>query len=213
MDEMDWDKLVKNHTPRSYRKGQAVYYQEGAENCVYLIKHGRVNVSVTNSQGNIHSLYVADAGCLFGESFCYKMGGSTTQASANCDTEIYAIPVDEFVNRVSQDAALMDNLVCTLVRKIQVLTYHIEQLAFNDSFTKVKNVLLALADTYGRVDEGGIVIDVRFTQQEVAGMASVSRVTAANAISAMQKAGVLSRRNGCAYIQDLVAFQNFSLEH
>ncbi len=212
-DEMNWDKLVKNHRLRSYRKGQAVYYQEGSENCVYLVKRGRVNVSATNSQGKIHSLYVADAGCLFGENFCYKIGGSTTQASANCDTDIYAIPTDEFVERVTRDADLMDNLVHTLVRKVQVLTYHIEQLTFNDSFTKVKNVLLALADTYGQVDEGGVVINMRFTHQEVAGMASVSRVTATNAMSAMQKAGVLSRRKGCAYIQDLVAFQNFAVEH
>ena len=90
----------------------------------------------------------------------------------------------------------MYNLTTTLVRKSQVLIYQIEQLTFYDSFVKVKNVLLALADTYGQVEERGIVIHMRFAHQELASMASVSRVTVANVMSAMQKSGVLSRRNG-----------------
>lgn len=211
LDSLQWGDLTRGHTPRHYPKGHMVYYQEGAEGCIYLVKQGRVNISVINSQGQIHSLYVADKGCLFGANYGYQKSGSITQARTTCDTEAYAIPWEEFQYRLARYPSLMDNLVVTLVRKSQVLTYQIEQLTFYDSFTKVKNVLLALADTYGQVEEGGVVIHMRFTHEEVASMASVSRVTVANVMSAMQKSGVLSRRKGRAYIRDLAALQNFRM--
>lgn len=211
MDGLKWGDLVQGHTPRRYRKGQIIYYQEGMEDCIYLVKQGRINISLINSQGKMRSLYVADKGCLFGENYGYQRVGSITQACANCDAEVYVIPQEEFHHRMEKYPYLMYNLTTTLVRKSQVLIYQIEQLTFYDSFVKVKNVLLALADTYGQVEESGIAIHMRFTHQELASMASVSRVTVANVMSAMQKSGVLSRRKGRAYIRDLTALQNFRM--
>ena len=72
MDGLKWGDLVQGHTPRRYRKGQIVYYQEGMEDCIYLVKQGRVNISLINSQGKMRSLYVADKGCLFEENYGYQ---------------------------------------------------------------------------------------------------------------------------------------------
>ena len=77
MDGLKWGDLVQGHTPRRYRKGQIVYYQEGMEDCIYLVKQGRVNISLINSQGKMRSLYVADKGCLFGKIMDIKEWGAS----------------------------------------------------------------------------------------------------------------------------------------
>ncbi len=96
--------------------------------------------------------------------------------------------------------ALMSEL---LEQYAEVLT-RVEHLVFSDAYRRVISVLLYLAKQFGEEKDGGVIVNHRFTQQDIATLVGVARETASNEIIKLEKKGLVE------YIDHSILFKSIS---
>ena len=71
--------------------------------------------------------------------------------------------------------------------KLVLAQQKIKELTFNDVFSRTASQLLKLAKDYGKKTEEGIVVNMRFSRQELAEMVGTTRETISRVISRFKK--------------------------
>ena len=80
--------------------------------------------------------------------------------------------------------------------------YRIENLVFGDAYRRVISVLLYIAKHFGEETKKGIIVDHRFTQQDIATLVGIARETASIEMSRLEKMGFIK------YIDHSMIFEN-----
>ncbi len=206
-----WDDLVPSAKLAHYKKNHIIYHQSSRTSTVYIVKEGRVNLSILSQEGAEKSLYVAGAGAAFGEVPIILDFGICAQATTKTDCQIYQVPGELFLQYVYGDANITKAFCQLAAKKILMLTGHIELLSFFDIHYRVCKMLVYLAHQYGVKTEGGLKIDMRFTHQELASMVGASRVSVTKLLNDLIKAEIIYRKDGKFLIIDPDKLLEYSL--
>ena len=203
----EWDCLIRDEEPLLYRKNSYLYYQGHAATDVFIVKTGRVCIAFYGMDGSEKQLYIAEHGCMTGESQCLTEETYSYSALAIVDSYVYQIPFERLKNKMMSDWSI--NLsVCRLMgRKHQVYLNQIKSIVLFDSQCRIAKILLDLCDQYGQPSADGILISIKFTHQDVAAMVGVSRVTVSNVFNMFSNAGILRRENGYFSVLDREQFE------
>jgi CRP/FNR family transcriptional regulator len=78
----------------------------------------------------------------------------------------------------------------------------IEHLVFSDAYRRVISVLLYIAKHFGQEESKGIIVNHRFTQQDIATLVGVARETASIEIGILEKKGLVK------YVDHSMQFSN-----
>jgi len=213
MPEADWSVLTEGLTPKIYKKGTIIYEQEAqpAPSHLFLVKSGRVRMDVYSSSGDCKSLYVAGPGTIFGEISPLDGLPNICCASASIRSEIYQIPHDRFQNAIRTNPQCAMNVMRIMARKTRLMANSIKQLTFGHSTARVAFAIMSLAYQYGTKTPEGIRLTMKFTQQEMADLTGLSRVSVSNIFTQLTKDGILSKHDGYWVIHGLDALQNLFL--
>ena len=186
-------------------KGATMLYNEGDSlGKVFLIESGRVNLFVADEKGNEKSVFVLGTGCIFGEIALLGEDVARTSAITASSAVLYEIPGDYIVERLKTDLALNQAIIRSLLKKIDLLTSQVEFICFYDSSYRVTENIYHMIGQFGKQDEdGGILIETRFTHQEMANLVGATRVTVNNAFLKMEREGLLEKRKNRVYVKDL----------
>jgi len=190
-----WEPLICDEEPLLYRKKSYLYYQGHAATDAFIVKTGRVCITSYSMDGSEKQLYIAEQGCMTGESPCLAEESYSCSALAIVDSYIYRIPFAKLKSKMMSNWN-MNLAVCKLVgRKNQVYLNQIKSIALFDSQCRIAKILLDLCDQYGQPSADGIVISIKFTHQDVAAMVGVSRVTVCNVFNMFLDSGILYRKD------------------
>lgn len=210
-DSSAWEALIPYAKRVAYKKNSIIYHQNSVAENVYIVKAGRVNLSILSHDGVEKSLYVVSAGSAFGEVPVISGINISGQATAKTDCEVYVVSAPVFLRYVYSDSKTMMALARLTAKKIHLLTGHIELLSFFDINYRVCKMLIYLAHQYGVKTEGGLMIDMRFTHQELASMVGASRVSVTKLLNDLIKAGLIRRKDGKFFIIDTAKLQAHAL--
>jgi len=200
--ELDWSALTAGLTPDTFFKGSYVYHQNQTSKFVYLIKSGRVNISIINSDGKVRSLFICGEGALFGEISAFSAPENCAQAQVVTDSLIYKIDKIKFNTILMNSNITAKNTAFILAKKVRVLTAQMESQMFPDAIKRVVNLLLYLAGQYGVITDRGIQLNIKFSHQEVANLIGASRVTVTNAFRQLAIEGITQKFKSRLYILD-----------
>ncbi len=101
--------------------------------------------------------------------FCYE-------TMTNCT--IVKIPKEKMVNYVKNKPELMTELTRRLLIEYSEHLDRMEELVFGGAYQKVVSVLLYLADHFGEKSRKIIIVPIKFTHQDIASLAGITRETA-----------------------------------
>lgn len=200
--DADWSELIKVARLISFKKGEIIYHQNLPTSYVYLVKTGRVNLSILSETGDEKGLYIASKGCIFGETIQMDPVNNSAQATAKTDCSIYTIENQVFFECMHNYSVIADNVCTIMAKKIRLLTGQIEMLSFFDANSRVCEMLTYLSEKYGILQDEGNLIDMRFTHQELADMVGASRVTVTNIMNSLTADGIIKKVRGKYLIVD-----------
>lgn len=199
---LDWTSLTGNLKAEFFRKGSYLYHQNQPDNYVYIIKHGRVNISIINADGNVKSLFICSEGTLFGEISCFTVPDNCAQAQTVSDSYIYKIEKTKFQAELETNHTIALNAAQVLAKKIRALTAQIEEMSFSGATGRIADMLLYLAEQYGKQHDGATTIMMRFTHQEMANLIGTSRVTVTNTFKMLTDLNIIRKSNGLVQMLD-----------
>jgi CRP-like cAMP-binding protein len=186
-----------------YRRNVTIFHINDPGNALFIIKSGMVKVTIEDQTGReiiLRILYPMD---FFGEMALIESLPRSATVTTQEPTEALVMYRDHFLLLIEKTPRILLNMTATLSRRLRRMNELIRSLAFYDVYGKVARVLLELVTERGRQTEKGMVIDLRFTQQELAELAGMSRETMTRTLRDFQQAGVVHIESGIITILEI----------
>lgn len=160
---------------RTFRNNEVIFHREDPGQVLYVIKEGKVKISLISPDGQEISLVVFGKGECFGEFAILDGLPRSADAVALEKVECYTLQRSDFHNAIMNNPKIAIQIIEVLTKRLRSTDQMVEDLIFLDVYGRVAKKLLELADTHGTKVDNGTRIDVRLTQQELASMVGASR--------------------------------------
>lgn len=198
-----WTELIKNLTPVFYPKKSFLFHQADDSNGIFVVKSGRVRITSHQLDGAEKQVYIAEKGCMIGETACFTKYLRMTAAIAIVDSYVYHINRDIFVETLKSNWELTQEVIEFIGRKNAVYLNQTLELSFLQSIQRVASMLYNLCNQYGKETKEGYKIDIPFTHQDIASMVNASRVTVSNVITMLSEEKIIKKVESRCIILDI----------
>ncbi len=160
---------------RVFRSGEVIFHRDDPGQVLYIIKEGKVKISLISPEGQEISLVVLGKGEYFGELAILDGLPRSADVIALERVECYTLQRSDFHQAIMKNPKIAIKLLEVLSRRLRTTDQMVEDLIFLDVYGRVAKKLLDLAEAHGVKVDDGIRIDMRLTQQELASMVGASR--------------------------------------
>ncbi len=190
------DLADKFHVVR-YRRGEVIFREGEPAERLFVIADGRVKLTITSPAGQELMIAVLGRGQIFGELAIVDRGLREMDARAMEDVMLFSLASDQFWMIIEGRPALARRLLELMGRRLRRADQATQDLVFFDAPTRLARKLLELAEEHGEpADGGGVRIESRVTQEEIAQMIGVSRESANRLISSFAGRGWIDWNDG-----------------
>lgn len=159
----------------------------------YIILEGTVKIHVETADGGEVILVILGSGEIVGELSVVDSLGRSANVVTMEESTICWIDRSTFWQWMDTMPVMMHNLIRILSRRIRLANAQIQSLASLDVYGRVARQLLAFAQEYGdKQPNGDMLIPIRLTQSDIAGMIGATRVRVNQVLVAYRQRGHIS---------------------
>jgi CRP-like cAMP-binding protein len=190
-----WHKITHLGIRRTFVKGSQVFDIADPIDGIYFMTRGSVEVVLNTLHGPEKVLYYVGPGCIFGEVSCFVVGDSgEAHVRVRSDCECYFFSRDTIESQIaSQYPQLLIELIRAEAYKIRMYGLLLQDSLNNDIFVRVCKMLVYLA-RFKQVQtsqEKQISFEPDMTQNDMARLMGIHRVTVTKALSRLKKMGII----------------------
>jgi len=160
---------------------------------VFVVKSGRIKLSVASQEGKTMILRIARAGTVLGLSATLASGPHEVTAEVIEASRVQAIPVRDFLKHLENDSDAALAATHLILKEYQAVFNDVRRLALPSTVAgRLASLLLEwLKDHFqsGRTERR---LTVSFTQEEIAAMAGTSRETVSRVLQQFQREKIIS---------------------
>lgn len=196
----DLETLSRCVREKRYRKGETLFHLDDPGTALFLIRSGRVKVSLANRDGKEIILRILSPGEFVGEMALLDGQPRSATVTAMENTEVSLLERSDFVRFIRQHPEAALKMLSVMSWRIRRSNDQIGVLAFSDAYGKVAQVLLDLIRDTGRRGEKGVEVLTDLTRQEMASLAGVTRETFTRILKAYENAGIIRIDRRCLQI-------------
>lgn len=185
------------------RVGGVITSPEEDDERLYVVKSGRVRLYRITPDGRQLTLDILDKGRVVGRMSWLGQELNDAYAEAIEDALICSFTPEELRRLIDRYPAIGVNIIRYLSERLAASEREREIMAFRSVEQRLAARLLELAERFGQPEDGGVAIDARLTQQELADMIGTSRETVASTISSLRQRGMLEMDHQRVVLRDL----------
>jgi CRP-like cAMP-binding protein len=156
-----------------------------------IIVSGQVKVTLLSEDGKEIILSILRQGDFFGEMSLLDGEPRSATVIAMKDSTLLIIQRQNFLKQIDENPGLAKAILVEMSMRIRRADRRIGGLVLLDVYGRVATFLLELASMEGKKVEGGILIEKRPTQQEIASMLGASRETVSRVLNDFSRRGII----------------------
>jgi len=186
------DELNKiNHiiTKKHFSKNEVILLEEDTPNYMYIVFSGRVKAVQINYDGREKILGIHKEGDYFGEMALLDGRTSPATVIAVENSIIGLISKEDFERFLLAKDRVKSQIISLLCSRLREAWLMLKVISFADAEHRVRAILEYLSAQYGTEKQGGTLIRLKLTHQEIADFASVSRETVSRILHNFIEAG------------------------
>jgi CRP/FNR family transcriptional regulator len=176
----------------------------------YLICEGRVKLSKRTSSGKKMILQILGPGDLLGAETVFGGNYFDSFAETMMETTVHFIDRSALAEMMRSNPHIGAHLIERLSMGVRMLQSKLVETAYEGSHERMANLLLSLAERYGRNTLGGVDLGMDLTRGELAEMAGLTTETAIRVLSKFQRRGWLTLKRNQVVVHDLPALENLA---
>jgi CRP-like cAMP-binding protein len=198
--------LALGRTVRFHR--DATIFSEGdVSGRVVVLVRGRVKVSSDRSEGREVVLAIRGPGDLIGELSSIDDHPHSATCTAMEPVEALVISSEAFLDFLVAHPHVALHLLRMLTGRLRDADRKRIEFGGHDTIGRVAARLVELADQFGAEGDAGVVIDVPFPQQELAGWIGSSRESVVKALTQMRARGWLETGRRSITVRNMPALR------
>jgi CRP-like cAMP-binding protein len=185
---------------RRFARREVVWHEGDRADTIHVIRSGRIAIQVLTSLGEVATVAVLGAREAAGLIAVHASGQyHRVGAVALEPTQTLAIRLDDFLTVRRAHSTVDDALVRFLADWTLDLTFQLLDAMYVSADTRVLHRLAALTELY---DRGDNEVVIPLTQEDIAGLAGVTRPTANRVLKKEEQRGTLRLSRGSITILD-----------
>ena len=187
LSEAELQAVAPHGVARAYPKGAVVVSEGDRTDSLYVILEGRVKVYASDQDGHEVVFVTQGPGEYFGE---LVLDGGPRSASVITleKSRLLVVPMTELRQLIAEKPEFALNMMKKLIGRVRELTATVKSLALLDVYGRVSRLLIELAEQKGEA----LVIDGRYTQQDLASRVGASREMVGRVLKDLTDGGYLS---------------------
>lgn len=185
-----WENLISFAQRHTFPKNSIIIHPGLIIDHLYYLKSGEVKTIAINESGQKKTIWFIHSGCIFGETALINQKPCSYTFQAMTDCEIYCIDKETLYNKIlpqHPEAAL--GLMRALALKVHILSIQVEDWTFNKPLNRVAKLLYLLYQKQS--PDCTLDQPIPVTQEELADILGIHRVTVNNVIRQLRKDGIL----------------------
>ncbi len=202
LDDAELTELQRRMTRRSFRRGEVMFYQNDPSGRLYLIERGWVKITRQTDAGDELLIDVFGPGSIIGEISIFTNEPRTGTVTAVEPTTTLSLSRESFYALVQSHPRIALRCLEMLARRIRASDELVQDMTFLDVPARLAKRLLELSDQVGVDGDGGRLIDLRLTQEELATMVGTTRESINKTLALFRRQGVIQSKNGRILIRD-----------
>lgn len=199
--------LAPLFTEKKIRKGSVLFLEGDVGEELFIIKSGVVKIYRLDETKEI-ILALFREGDFFGEMSLISAGltrSATAETLEACT--LYTLKRSAFVPYMEKSPKLCLKLLETTMERLRRANEQIYDLTFLGVRSRVMKTIIRLSEQHGVSGEGGLLIDIKLTHQQLANMVGTVRESVTKVLQEMQEEGSLSIDKKMITIRDLDAIK------
>ncbi len=191
-----WEKVLHLGVREVFQKGSRIFFTEDKIDGMYFIVEGSIEINLHTVHGPEKVLFIVGKGCIFGEVSCF-IGGDAEEASAKTrsDSVLYYFKKETVEQVIApQYPDLMIELVQTVSYKARMFTELLTDELISNQFTRVCKMIVYLVrfrEIHIEHGQKQVVFQPDMTQNDIARLMGVHRVTVTKAVSQLKLMGII----------------------
>jgi len=199
--EADLEQVLARGRARKFARREVIWHEGDRAETVHLIRSGRIGIRLLTPLGEVATVAVLGSGQAAGLIAVHTTGRfHSSTAIALEPTESVAIWVDDLTTIRRKLAAVDDALIHFLADRVIDLTNQLVDALYAPADTRVLHRLVALSKLY---DRGEPEILIPLTQEDLAGLAGVTRPTVNRVLKKEEHRGTVKVSRGSIAITDI----------
>ena len=134
---------------RTFRSGEVIFHRDDPGQVLYVIKEGKVKISLVSPEGQEIVLAVLGKGECFGEFTILDELPRSADAITLEKVECYTLQRSDFHNAIAKNPKIAIQVLQVLTKRLRINDQMVEDLIFLDVYGRVAKKLLELAETHG----------------------------------------------------------------
>ncbi len=196
--------------PVNYSADSLIYVQgEESRPYFYLIEKGRVKISLLSKDGLERIIIIQEKNTLFGYASTFDGHPYFHTATALEETALRIIHRNDFLNLMNRHPRVALLIIAAFARVTRMLVLQIEDVSFLDAEKRVAHMLYKLAHEIGRKTPRGLLIEKKVTQEDIARLTGLSRVSVSLALNHFEELDFLRKKRNVIVITDIEGLKNF----
>jgi CRP-like cAMP-binding protein len=185
-------KLAAAMHVRKASKGTIIWMGGEATDFFGIVGAGYIKMSRPSAYGHEVALELMGPGQVFGLNGIVYGRACPLNATALTDTVYGQVPSAPIIPAIEQNATFKDVLLRRTMARLHEKVDLLARMTSGRVDERIAAVLLTLAESYGRKNGKGIVLDVPLTRQEIGELAGTTTESTIRVMSRWQKEGMIT---------------------
>jgi CRP-like cAMP-binding protein len=179
----------------SFKKGEEIISPHEDLKYIHYLKEGHVRQHLVTDKGVEITLHVYESGAFFPLTWGINNITNKYHFAAQAECIIRKAPRETVIEFLKSNPDVLFNLSERLLYGLNGLLVRIEYLTAGTALTRVAGTVEYLVKHYGKKEAEKIIIDQRFTHEDIAGIACLARETTSQNLEKLIKEGILEYHN------------------
>jgi CRP/FNR family transcriptional regulator len=208
--EVTKKEIARLFTEEKFNRDDYIFFEGDKPEWLFIVKEGKVKLVKHSDTGKDVILQVFAPGEMFGETALFDHQPYLASAQAMEPTVILKLSRQDFLRFFGRHPFVATEMIMQLGRQLQEAHATIKSLAVDRVEQRIASILLKLDKKLGVPEEGGILLNISLTRQDLADMAGTTVETTIRVMSRFTKNKIIKSWHGKVFILKPEALQKIA---
>lgn len=197
------DNFFSKYKKIEFSKGEPLIEADQNPGGTFYLIDGVVKEYVVNAQGVEVVLNLYKANSFFPMSWVFNKKALPHYFEAMTDAVAWKASSDDFLNFLKSDPDVLLDLLRRIYKGMEGMWLRLEYSMSGSAYEKFICELLIFAKRFGKQDSGGVALDFKVFEKDLAAQTGVARETVSRLISKLKEKKLINFKENRIYIPDL----------
>ncbi len=185
-----------------FQRDDYIFFESDLAEWFHIVKEGKIKLVKHSDTGKDVILQIFAPGDMFGEVSLFDRKPYPASAQAMEASTILKLSRKDFFLFFGRHPFVASEMIMDLGRQLKEAHATIKSLAVDRVEQRIANILLKLAEKLGTPGEGGTILNLSITRQDLADMAGTTVETTIRVMSRFTKANIIKTVSGKIVLLD-----------